>query len=59
MRGEEGKEDRERIVEKRERLWMERMESLESVGLYLILVARQPMSNRRERDGGQERDHTG
>lgn len=31
---------------------MERMESLERVGLYLILVARRPMSNRGERDGG-------
>lgn len=54
-----GAKERESIVEKIERLWMERMESLESVGLYLILVARRPMSNRGERDGGQERDHTG
>lgn len=44
--------------EKTERLWMERMESLESVGPCLILVARQPMSNRVERDGWQEKDHT-
>lgn len=51
--------ERERVVERTERLWMERMESLESVGLYLIPVARQPVSNRGERDGGQERDHTG
>lgn len=33
------------IVEKTESLWMERMESLDSVGLYLILVSRRPMSN--------------
>lgn len=56
---EEGVKKREKVVQKTERLWMERMESLDSVGLYLILVARQPMNNRGERDGGQERDHTG
>lgn len=55
-----GGEEREvGALEKTERLWMKRMESLESVGLYLSQVARQPMSNRGERDGGQEEDHTG
>lgn len=50
--GRRGTKERESIVGKTERLWMERMESLERVGLYLILVARRPMSNRGERDGG-------
>lgn len=54
-----GTKERECGVKKTERLWMKRMESLESEGLYLILVSRQPMSNRGERDGGQERDHNG
>lgn len=43
--GEEEEGGGQSIVEKTESLWMERMESLESVGLYLILVSRQPMSN--------------
>lgn len=42
---EEEEEGGQSIVEKTESLWMERMESLESAGLYLILVSRQPMSN--------------
>lgn len=54
-----GTKERECGVRKTERLWMKRMESLESEGLYLILVSRQLMSNRGERDGGQERDHYG
>lgn len=54
-----GTKEREWGVKKTERLWMKRMESLESEGLYLILVSRQLMSNRGERDGGQERDHYG
>ncbi len=53
-----GAKENENVVEKIERHWMETMESLESVGLYLILVARRPMSNRGERDGGQERGTT-
>lgn len=44
-RGGEEEAGGQSIVEKTESLWMERMESLESVGLYLILVSRQPMSN--------------
>lgn len=39
--------------EKTEKLWMEGMESLETVGLYLILVTRQQVSNRGARDGQQ------
>ena len=51
---EENVEEEEGVVEKTERPWMERTESLESVGLYLIQVAEQQMSNRGERDGGQD-----
>lgn len=54
-----GTKERECRVKKTERLWMKRMESLEREGLYLILVSKQPMSNRGDRDGGQERDHYG
>lgn len=43
--GEEEEVGGQSIVEKTESLWMERMESLDSVGLYLILVSRRPMSN--------------
>lgn len=42
---EEEEEGAQSIVEKTESLWMEGMESLESAGLYLILVSQQPMSN--------------
>lgn len=42
-------------METTQRLWMKRMESLESEGLYLIPVSRRQMINRGRVDGGEER----